>query len=613
MKIRDGRLNTMSKNSMRTGAIVFFAIALITLAARPASAQVTPISYTADSQVPTYSGLFAYGSNMGYFGWSDNDNQVGDILLGNPAQNQPGVGAHTLRGALYDDFIQTYGINVRVPQFTHFQSHGARDNTIFVNASYHVTGTRRDLNHYGGCADQSWMHANMYLPIWIDDTAHPGFKKVNPQNYLADYMFQVVNTYKNFVKFYEVWNEPDFTPNYNASQNTASSRYWGTVNPLPCDLSNLKAPISHVNRLHRIIYEVVKTVDPTAYVATGGLGYPSFVQAMLRNTDNPGTANQQNLGEGDGSEGSVSSRYPLGGGAYFDVLSYHSYPQYSLRRYGGNAAACTANELYIASTGFCALANSDTATANYIGLKQAFVDVLTAGGYDGASKPRKIFIVTENNVPRVMPQNVSGSALAPPGDQYGATDYARNYIIKALVNSQKSGISQYHIYASSDEVQENGTDCNGNLVGTDNTKVQGLYKDLGCITPYNQTPTVQYYAYKTTANLLFGYRYDAARTAALNLPATADGAAFSDQIGQVVYVLWVRAVQHANENPTTVNYAFNAGVASGSLQKRAWDYSQSAVTTTTPANAVALGGAPIFLGTSFQLAITDVIFRNGFQ
>jgi hypothetical protein len=601
-------------NKRHASGIVRLLVAASLLFPPFARSQVTPVTTTADTVVPAYTGLFAYGSNLGYFGWNDNDNQVADILLGNPAQSQPGAGAHTLRGALYDDFIQTYGVNIRVSQFAHYESLGAIDNTIFVNASYHVAGTRRDPNHYDGCADQSWMHANMYLPIWIDDPTHPGFKKVNPQNYLADYMFQVVSTYKSYVKFYEVWNEPDFTPNYNASQNPASPQYWGTVNPAPCDLSNLKAPISHVNRLHRIVYEVVKTVDPSAYVATGGLGYPAFVQAMLRNTDNPGTSHQQNPGEGDGAEGSASARYPLRGGAYFDVLSYHSYPQYSLRRYGGSAAACTADELYIPSTGFCALANSDKAVAAYISLKQDFGNVLAAGGYDGASKPQKIFIVTENNVPRVMPRyaNAGHTGLDPAGDQYGAEDYARNYVIKAMVASQKNGIRQYHLYSSSDEVQENGTDCAAAWVGTDNTKVQGLYKDLSCVTPYHQVPTVQYYAYKTTANLLFGYRYDAARTQALALPATADGAAFSDQADHVVYALWARATQHANENPTAVNYAFPANAASGILQRRSWDYSQTHITTATPASAVPLGGAPIFLAASFQPAVNDVIFRDGF-
>ena len=58
---------------------------------------------------------------------------------------------------------------------------------------------------------------------------------------------------------------------------------------------------------------MIKSVDPDAYVTVAGTGFPSFLDAILRNTDNP-------------EDGSVTAEYPLGGGAYFDVMGFHSYP-----------------------------------------------------------------------------------------------------------------------------------------------------------------------------------------------------------------------------------------------------------------------------------------------
>ena len=52
-------------------------------------------------------------------------------------------------------------------------------------------------------------------------------------------------------------------------------------------------------------------------LATGGLGYPEFLDAILRYTDNP-------------DEGKVNSGYPAYGGAYFDCDTYQQYPLYAV-------------------------------------------------------------------------------------------------------------------------------------------------------------------------------------------------------------------------------------------------------------------------------------------
>ena len=69
---------------------------------------------------------------------------------------------------------------------------------------------------------------NLYQPIWNADGT------INPNNYWANYIYKTVSIYKPYVKIWEVWNEPDFTNNYNATQAnwwngapaTADLPYW---------------------------------------------------------------------------------------------------------------------------------------------------------------------------------------------------------------------------------------------------------------------------------------------------------------------------------------------------------------------------------------------------
>ena len=222
--------------------------------------------------------------------------------------------------------------------------------------------------------------------------------------------------------------------------------------------------------------------------------------------------------------------------------------------------------------------------------------VLTTAGYDGSAHPQKVFIVTESNVPRVPARykdSVSGQ-LSTQIDQWGADDYARDYILKALVLSQKNGIRQFHIYAPSDEVREDGTDCSGNVVGTDNTKVQGLFKDLACVSgPASAVPTVQATAYKTIGDFLYGYRYDATRTGALALPAGVEGAAFRNTAGSWRYALWAKTTTDRSET-ASASYSFPSALGIGILQRREWDFSSTGSITSSASSGITLGGAPSF-------------------
>ena len=143
--------------------------------------------------------------------------------------------------------------------------------------------------------------ANLYEPIWLKNGS------VNPKNYWAYYINETVHTYKKYVKIWEAWNEPDHVVN-------ADTGRWETEPPVPETLDHWHGTIFQYIRLLRITYEVAKKEDPDCWVATGGLGYPYFLDGIMRYTDNP-----------DG--GKLTKEYPAYGGAYFDCDAYHKYPQ----------------------------------------------------------------------------------------------------------------------------------------------------------------------------------------------------------------------------------------------------------------------------------------------
>ena len=260
---------------------------------------------TANDFVPAYDGHFRPGSNLGYFPpWKDTD--LADIAAGNPAANIPGVGVRSIRPSLTEDFLETWGYDSRVENYQYYFNLDLKELTNIVGfpAPWHQDPTYH-------CSEyQSEMFANLYTDIWDDGQ---NGTPVNDDNYLALYLYKVVTQYKDFIRFWEIWNEPGF--DYTGARGwlpPGAEGNWWENNPDPCDYK-LRAPIFHYVRTLRISYEVIKTLDPDAYITVAGTGFPSFLDAILRNTDNP-------------VDGSVTEEYPLQGGAYFDVMGFHSYP-----------------------------------------------------------------------------------------------------------------------------------------------------------------------------------------------------------------------------------------------------------------------------------------------
>ncbi|WEK36513.1 MAG: T9SS type A sorting domain-containing protein [Candidatus Pseudobacter hemicellulosilyticus] len=498
-----------------------------------------------------YTGYFMYGANGGWYGNSWDDKAVADIAAGNPAKNVNGVGVKTFRPTLPEDFIDWWGYNIRIAEFTHYATLGTSEHTVFVHKP---VAHHRDNSTYGGCADQSVLWANMYEPIW--DGGANG-TPVNENNYYALYIYKLVTTYKQWVKFWEILNEPDYDGvGYSYLTRGTPGNWWENA-PVPCHLPNMKAPIYHYIRLLRISYEVIKSIDPGAYVTTGGLGYPSFLDAIMRYTDNP-------------NNGVVTSEYPLMGGAYFDVCSFHSYPMYALASWSDAAG------------GFVRRRHSDAAIVEYVKQKNTMDSVMMVHGYDGQQYPKKGFICTESNIPR-----------KPLEDMIGSDEAQINFIIKTLVASQEHDVWQYYMYMLGDTKDYASS--------TDHYETMGLYGVLegkGPLTnngAYLQQYNNEGYAFKSTSDILFRHRFDAARTAALQLPANIDGAAFRDQDGKFTYVLWAKTTTDQVET-VFATYDFPASAnATPLMERRTWNFSQTKAVSNVSSTAVQLGGTPIFL------------------
>lgn len=526
-------------------------LAIIFLLCTGANAQ---ISFTAQSRVDAYNGNFRYGVNQGWYDASWDDFSTANIAAGNPSLNVPGIGATTLRPMVFEQFTTQWGINILTQRFQHYSSLGLGEHTLFVDLP--VAAAHADNSFYQGCTEgTSKLYANMYEPIW--DGGANG-TPVNENNYYALYIYQLAQTYKNHVRFWEIINEPDQDWGMVGWKDASFADSWWQNAPTACQLKNMYVPIYRYIRLLRISYEVIKYVDQTAYVTPGGIGYASFLDCLLRYTDNP-------------ADGTVSAQYPVTGGGYFDVLSFHAYPHLNMG--SSNRHSDRANEVF---------SNSIT----------AFENVLSNRGYNGTTFPKKYFICTENNAPR---KSIGGS--------FGGPEAQRNYIIKSFIACQKKGLLQAQLYSLGD-IQPYAT-------ATDPFNVMGLYTDLHNIGPlwnsgqYLQQVTDGGIAFKTTSQKLSGYRYNAALTTSLNLPATVDGAAFTSST-DIIYVLWAKTNTDLSETASAVYSIPAAANPTDQLYRFEWNTSSTGLSTNVSKNNISLSASPVFLKNNYAVLALPV-------
>ena len=487
---------------------------------------------TANDRVPSYTGYFLYGSNMGWLNNNWKDEDIADILTGNPGKNREGIGVNSLRPALYEDFVETWGYDNKINTFKYYSDHGAKNNTVFIG-DRPCDQHREKKQYVSGAPSQSF--ENLYEPIW-DDTENGTV--VNNNNYYARYVYQLVQTYKNYIKFWEIKNEPDFTYGDCGWKIPVSGCSWWNKDPSPDELPNFYAPVQSYIRMLRISYEVIKSVDPEAYICVGGIGYESFLDAILRNTDNP-------------DQGKVTDRYPHQGGAWFDCLSFHIYPMY----HTGSSR------------------HSDAAVAAVETQTDAYTELLKKYGY-GSEYPAKEMIITETNIPNKQVGNSIGSEQAQ-----------RNYLMKLAIIGQKQQIRGIYPFSVWDNREQNAGG--------------GEYDYMGFYLPLPNSPSGQLnvhesgIGWRTTSRLLNERKYDANETMRLNLSSGTNGGAFySESAKNYVYVLWAKTTKDLNEE-ASVSYSFPASMNVKEMTFTDWDEKE----TTISGNTVTLTATPLFIKT----------------
>ena len=513
------------------------------------------VDFSANDIVPEVNDFFRYGVNPDFYpNWGTQDTTLANISAGNPKVGVAGAGCKAWRATLPEWFINQFGLNVRTFAFEHYETLGMTNHTVFLEGP--------QANHTDQTQYCEWTPSiifdNLYLDIW--DNGENG-TPVNDDNYYALYCYHVATTYSAHVKFWEIWNEPDFSSSSSAFAPPGTPGSWWDNDPDPCDLK-IKAPIYNYIRMLRISYEVIKSIDPDAFITTGGIGFPSFLDAIMRNTDNPNNGDQ-------------SAEFPLMGGAYFDAVSFHQYPHIDgCYRIGWN------NETQM----FDYKRHSDAAADCLVERKEDYQSVLSTYGYDGSIYPQKEYIITESNLPR--------KGISFGEDNFGNDEIQRNWIIKACVRAQQNDISQFHLYRIGE-----GQDFE---TASFEFQLMGLYKNLNSSTPYNQEYTDEGIAYRTMSEEIFGYRYDQARTSSLNLPNNVEGAAFVNDTGMYKYVLWARTNTDTSEE-AQATYSFPPNLGINMLSQKSWSSAVDGAVGIIESTNILLTGAPSFLEpTSFM-------------
>ena len=245
--------------------------------------------------------------------------------------------------------------------------------------------------------EKNYLPNNLYEPIWEKNEKNE--KIINEKNEWANYVYKIVSTYNKYIKIWEVWESPDYVDNKEVVKN------WMISPPNPSDLIHTHFTIYEYIRLIRITYEVVKNINPESWVSVGGLIYPEFLHAIMRYTDNP-------------DNGTISNEYPAFGGAYFDCVSYNSFPAQKVIDF-------ETNETYNN--------NGSDALVLKVLIQKKNYEFISKKFEFGLKYPKKIFINNKNGL------------NSEEGNKLGGDILRRNWIIKLALLSLEYDLKQVHM------------------------------------------------------------------------------------------------------------------------------------------------------------------------
>jgi hypothetical protein len=413
---------------------------------------------------------FRYGINIGY-----ENPAFSDPMSATLAQR---AGARSIRVKLPAEHLETWGDDIEVADNMAYAQLGMGNHIGFlIGAPDRARSTMP--------ADAPDWQIEYYPPKGLYEPIFLANGDVNPANPFADYIFRVVSTYKPWIRVWHIWNEPDFVSDYDVTLT------WDTQPPTKAQLVRFNGSIFDYVRMLRIAHEVAHKADPDALIATGGIGYASFLDAILRYSDDP-------------AGGGLSADYPSTGADYIDVVDFHYYPLYGPK-------------------------SSDAAVDDYLAAKAALQAKLDAYGKT----------ISGWNTSEI------GAPHAKIGNYPGGNAFAIDFLIKSMVMAQAAGIGGLDWFILSDS--GDGSNPFGRMGLYDDvaglTSIDQAHR--------NELGT----AYATMTTLLSGKSVDAAATTALALPAGARGEAFRGQDGAQVLVLWAKVPADSETATVTVTIA----------------------------------------------------------
>jgi hypothetical protein len=574
---------------------------------------------TADTYMPPWNhgaNKLDIGFNVGYYGtlthWDDSDL----VRLGAK------LGATGMRNSLDHGLLYRFGWANKQTRFNAYVNQMGQRGMMTTTGKPATPGDAfgnnvefMDTAHYAGIGrPHSQLFKEMYKPIFLIDAN--GDTTLNDDNPAVFYYHNLATLYPG-VKLWEVQNEPDFT-------GLGNKDLWLQREPYPLEVApNQYDSMWHYVRLMRIAYSVLNFVHPGTLVAPGGLGYYQYLDAMLRYSDNPGENGTQ--------PGSLTPNYPHTGGAYFNVVSYHKYPHYYMKRAYSGLCSCRAPNI-----------NSDTAAALYnVEHIPNWIGTLKKYGYDGSKYPMKYFSMSETNIPRkttwAVNRNDSTQFVML---QYGDSIVQRNFTVKSFVAMEKLHFDVItfftlgeHNYWPGDSTWWEYSDSihlanpfkkypyiYHYIRDGDEYAFTAAYNNLNAQDKGKDSLTWQGIAAKTYLLRIHqaGYYYDSLRTRQLGItygqptdpnksgsPQIAgalpwavgafDGAAFTDGQGNYKYVLWARTsgdMRGSGEEALQVNYSFPAGLNIHNVKRYDWNWSVTATLPQIPATNITLTATP---------------------
>lgn len=405
------------------------------------------------------SSSFRYGFNAGYPNPAFSDQDLAKLGIA--------AGVTSERVSLPESHLDRWGYEIEVADVKAYHALGMGSLVGFLTSPIRAHSTAPvsvadwELVHY--------IPANLYEPVLGADGA------INPQNYWADYVYRVVSIYHEWIQVWEIWNEPDWVSDWALTQQ------WPSRAPVASDLPRFNGSIYDYVRMLRVSREAAKLADPNALIATGGIGYPSFLDAVLRYSDEP-------------TSGKIDEAHPKTGADYIDVVSFHHYPIYTA-------------------------GNSESALESFLGQKAALELVTEAHGRTYAWE------CTETGAPH------RAVGTFPGGDEY-----ARNYLMKAMASAHEIGMSGLHWFVLSDGAAAGASD--------DPYSFMGLYHPVGSLSAASEARlTDSGVAYRTLTSLLSGASFDAEKTSAIrsSLPSNVRTVAYLDADRRTRLVLWAAA------------------------------------------------------------------------